>query len=113
MTYTERLARREELLATLPKREYITNAEYSKLKANLTRAKNSGDGRKVLAAVEKAVEVFETKIWPDDWALWRGALDDASHTTQMQAHRIAVDDEYDRLMALSEELHAASIVLFR
>ena len=113
MSYTERLRAIETARAAAPKREYITNAEYAKLKAALTRAKNTGDPERVLRAVEAAVEVFDSKIWPDDWSSWRIALEDASQAARMRAHRIAVDDEYDRLMELSEELHAASLILFR
>ncbi len=99
--YQDILARRDALNRSEP-REYITKQEYAKLKSALTRAKNSGDGHKVLAAVEAAVEVFNEKIWPDDWPLWRIALEDAS----WDARRGSAD--YD----LSNELHAASLVLF-
>jgi hypothetical protein len=111
-TYTERLRDVEARQAAAPKREYLSNAEYAKLKGALTRAKNSGDGRKVLAAVEKAVERFDATIWPDSWASWRIALEDASQDARMAAHD-ADADEYDRLMALSDELYAASHILFR
>lgn len=115
-TYREILARREEVARSLPKREYISNAEFRKLKSALTRAKNSGDPERVLKAVEDAVEVFNAKIWPDDWAMWRVALEDAAQDAQRRSwemDRTEDWDEYDRLVALADELHAASLVLFR
>jgi hypothetical protein len=112
-TYREQLARQEALRASLPKREYITNQEYAKLKSALTRAKNSGDPARVLKAVEAAVDVFNQKIWPDDWAMWRIALEDASQQAKSSAARASIrDGEYERLMTLSDELYAASLVLF-
>ena len=102
MSYVEKLARLEELRASLPKREYISNEEYRKQKAALTRAINSGDPRKVLATVEKAVEDWRTKVWPDDWSRWNNALIDAAMKAKHQ------DDDWE----LSEELFAASAILF-
>lgn len=97
-TYREILAARPDP----PRREYITKQEYAKLKSALTRAKRSGDALRVLRAVESAVAVFNEKVWPDDWAHWRIALEDASH----EARRAGNWD-------LSDELYAASLVLFR
>ena len=111
-TYSERLRDMEARHAVAPKREYLSNAEYAKLKGALTRAKNSGDDQKVLTAVEKAVERFDATSWPDNWSSWRRALEDASQDARMTAHN-ADADEYERLMALSDELYAASMVLFR
>lgn len=111
-TYREQLRQQEAVRASLPRREYITKEEYRKLKSALTRAKNSGDPKKVLAAVENAVAVFNAKIWPDDWALWRIALEDASSAARMAA-RGSNEDEYQQLLAISDELHAASCILFR
>lgn len=52
--------------------------EHPKLKAALTRAKNSGDPVKVLDAVEKAYDRFDAiGAWPDDWHTWNIALSDA------------------------------------
>lgn len=95
--YQDILARRPEP----PRREYITKQEYAKLKSNLTRAKTSGDGRKILAAVEAAVEVFNEKIWPDNWPMWRIALEDA-------AQEAWTERDFD----LRNELEAAALVLF-
>jgi hypothetical protein len=102
MTYREQFAQREALRASLPKREYISDEEWRKQKAALTRAINSGDPRKVLAACEKVVADWNTKVWPDDWARWRRALEDAASAAKYK------HDDWE----LGEELQAASYVLF-
>ena len=56
---------------------YITNQDYRRQKTALTRAVNSGDPLKVLAAVEKTLDEWAGKAWPDAWHRWRNALDDA------------------------------------
>ena len=45
----------------------------------LTRAKNSGDPRKVIAAVDAAFAEFDEpgNIWPDSWHVWNIARLDA------------------------------------
>ena len=54
------------------------NRIYPKQKAALTRAKNSGDPHKVVAAVEKAVaEWNEVGAFPDGWHTWNIAYSDA------------------------------------
>lgn len=66
--------------------------EHPKHKAALTRAKNSGSPLKVLAAVEKAYDAFDTwGAWPDDWAAWRVAAWDA-HFDWLRSEE-AEDDE--------------------
>lgn len=102
MSYTDQLREEEARQAAAPKREYLSNKEYSSLKAALTRAKNSDSPKKVLATVEKAVSRFDETTWPDDWSLWRIALEDASHDARQQGFN-----------ALSQELYAASLMLFR
>lgn len=57
--------------------------KFSAQKAALTRAQNSGDPFKVLAAVKKAVHEWDTHPdfrggWPDDWHRWNIALSDAA-----------------------------------
>jgi hypothetical protein len=101
-TYREQLARREKIRASLPKREFLTKAEFRQLKSALTRACNSGDGEKILATVEKAVSRFDECIWPDDWARWMIALQDAAYAELAKGN-----------LALADELHAASLILFR
>ena len=56
---------------------YVTKQEFTKQKARLTRATNSGDPLNVLKAVEDTVSEWSGKAWPDDWARWARALDDA------------------------------------
>ena len=52
--------------------------EWPKQKAALTRAINSGDPHKVVAAVEKAVREWnEWGTWPDGWHRWNIAYQDA------------------------------------
>ena len=55
----------------------LTQKEYSTLKARLTRAINSHQPEKVKAEVLRANTIFDAKGWPDDWARWQRALDDA------------------------------------
>lgn len=57
--------------------EYISNEDFRKQKAALTRAQNSGDPRKVVAACVKVVADWHGKCWPDDWHRWNIALSDA------------------------------------
>ncbi len=45
--------------------------------AALTRAKNSGDPRKIVAAVDAAFARFNVVGWPDQWPTWQIAKDDA------------------------------------
>lgn len=50
-----------------------------KHKAALTRAVKAGDLEKVKTACAKAVKEWdEIGAWPDDWARWQRALDDAN-----------------------------------
>ena len=54
------------------------NRIYPKQKAALTRAENSGDPNKVVAAVLKAVHEWnEVGAWPDGWHRWNIAYQDA------------------------------------
>jgi len=47
-------------------------------KAALTRARNGGDPEKIAAVCKAAVaEWDEIGAWPDNWANWQRALDDA------------------------------------
>lgn len=54
----------------------LTAALHRKLKSRLTRARNSGDPRKVIAAVKEARASFNAFGYPDDWNRWRIAVDD-------------------------------------
>lgn len=48
-------------------------------RAALTRAVNSGDRERVILVCRDAVREWNAPgcLWPDDWALWQSALDDA------------------------------------
>jgi hypothetical protein len=56
---------------------HLTKKEHSAQKAALTRAINSGDPEKVVAACRSALRTWEGKAWPDDWSRWNIALWDA------------------------------------
>jgi len=51
--------------------------EFPKLKAALTRAQNTKDPQKLLAAAEKGLARFEEIGFPDQWHRWERAKDDA------------------------------------
>lgn len=57
----------------------IENKMFRTFKGRLTRAKNSGDPRKVIAAVAEFDAYYSQpgKVYPDDWARWERAKDDA------------------------------------
>lgn len=59
------------------------NKELPKLRAALTRAKNSGDPLKVIAAVKHANARFDVIGWPDQWSMWERAKDDAELQIRM------------------------------
>jgi hypothetical protein len=68
------------------------NREMPKLKSALTRAQKSGDIVKVLDAVEKALDTFDrVGAYPDNWNIWRNALDDAWQTFRRSD---AYDDDH-------------------
>lgn len=52
---------------------------YRAQKAGLTRAINTGDPDKLIAEVTRTVQEWDgwRTGWPDDWARWQRALDDA------------------------------------
>lgn len=54
------------------------NREWPKQKAALTRAVKTGDPEKIAVVCKKTVaEWDEIGAWPDDWARFQRALDDA------------------------------------
>lgn len=63
----------------------LTQQEYRNLKSRLTRAKNRGPSY-VEAEVRHAFGVFREKGYPDDWARWRGALEDAGQRLSMDGN---------------------------
>lgn len=57
----------------------MSNYNHSAERSRLTRAINSGDDDKVIAACRHAVATWEDKlggIWPDDWHRWNVAIGD-------------------------------------
>ncbi len=52
------------------------NQVKTKCKAALTRAENSGDPSKVIAAVKQARLAFNEYGWPDQWPIWAVAIRD-------------------------------------
>ena len=51
---------------------------FPKQKAALTRAVKTKDAEKIAAVCKAAVQEWnEIGAWPDDWARWQRALDDA------------------------------------
>ncbi len=84
--------------------------EFPKQKRALTLALKSGDYAKVVATTRKTIREWdETGAWPDDWARWERALDDAwweakqkyvrDEIEEMPDH-VSMDDlRYERLTA--------------
>jgi hypothetical protein len=85
--------------------EYITNADYRRQKSGLTRAINSGDPLKVLDNVEKTLNEWSGKAWPDGWARWRNAVEDARWTyTRSPEWSLPMPETLSRFDALLERL---------
>lgn len=55
----------------------LTQSEYSRLKAKLTRAINSKDHARIIRTVDEAEAIFEEKGYPDLWYRWIRAREDA------------------------------------
>lgn len=57
----------------------LIKRNWKRLKANLTRARNSKDPDKVIAAVDAAEKWFETnsQVFPDAWPHWQSLRDSA------------------------------------
>lgn len=62
----------------------LTQAELTKLRASLTRAKNSGDPNKVIRECNKALARFEEVGYPDCWSNWERAKMDAEFEKSRQ-----------------------------
>ena len=58
-------------------------AKFRKHKAALTRAKNSKDPDKIIAACDAFFADFGDDPLPDNWSLWQRAKDDAEHEKEM------------------------------
>jgi len=75
----EALDRIEARPAPKPIDYKAANEAFRRQKAALTRAKNSGDPRKVVEVVVATVREWNASDypWPDSWATWNIALQDA------------------------------------
>ena len=65
----------------------LAKRERASIKAALTRAQKITDPTArmyaVITACRKAVKAWEGwGAWPDGWALWKNALDDATYTAR-------------------------------
>jgi hypothetical protein len=60
--------------------KYLTQAQFRAAKSRLTRAVNSGDPQKVIDTVADQFRDWNDGdyAWPDDWARWQRAHDDAA-----------------------------------
>ena len=63
--------------------EYMTQAEYRKLKTALTRAVNAKDPAKIIATCDKALARFDEVVAPDDWIRWQRAKEDAQWASRL------------------------------
>lgn len=55
----------------------LMKREVPKLKSALTRARNSNDPKKLLAAANRGLEFFANNSYIDDWRIWENAKRDA------------------------------------
>ena len=69
-------------------RTYISNKDFRRQKTALTRAINSGDPIKVLLTCRATYQEWNDNnvIWPDDWARWRNAWDDALYSLRREVY---------------------------
>lgn len=73
-----------------------TKAAWRGCRASLTRALNTKDPERILKAVRKAVVQFNQRGWPDSWARWRVAYEDAKLALQRQGKTAEPIIEFDR-----------------
>lgn len=71
-------------------------------KAALTRARNSGDPHKLLAAARAGLRSFDTYGWPDQWSDWQRAADDAEAKIRYAGH----GDHWRRRGAARQRMHS-------
>jgi hypothetical protein len=55
----------------------LTRREHIAAKSRLTKAQKRGDPGVVIAVCNNVLKLFEEKGFPDDWARWERARDDA------------------------------------
>jgi len=84
--------------------EYITNADYRRQKSALTRAINSGDPVKVLDTVEKTLDEWSGKAWPDAWHRWNIALNDAWYAYERHSYDDRLTEVVDRFKEAARRL---------
>lgn len=65
----------------------LTQRELTALRRKLTTAVNSKDNRKIVKVCDDAMQVFESKGYPDDWSRWQRAKEDATFNRIMGAFR--------------------------
>lgn len=63
----------------------LTRKDHSRLKGRLTRAVRSGNPDRVIAERDYAFAIFERDGYPDDWARWERAAEDAGWSRRMHA----------------------------
>lgn len=68
--------------------EYVSKADFRRQKGALTRAQNSGDPWKVIAACVKVADEWHGLAWPDDWHRWNIALQDACYALRIPCTRL-------------------------
>jgi hypothetical protein len=84
---------------------YVTKAEFTRQKSRLTRAQNTGSPVAVLDAIEKTLDEWSGKAWPDDWARWARALDDAYFTFVRSDAWVADGEKAARFRAAFDRMH--------
>lgn len=69
----------DRLARTVPVDYAALNRMIKRQRAQLSRAKNSGDVEKLAAVVKQHVAEWDAPgaMWPDDWSHWQRTLDDA------------------------------------
>lgn len=73
----------------------VLNRANRRHKAALTRAKNSGDPFKVIAACHAARDEFDENMYPDNWPMWTCALADLQTRDAPSEVIIAARNEED------------------
>ena len=64
--------------------EYIDKKTWRSQRTRLTRAINSGDPIRVLRVVRDVRREWEGYVWPDDWARFQRASDDALYRLEQE-----------------------------
>lgn len=94
----EAQARAERAAAEYKPIDYAAaNRAFRRHKAALTRAKNSGDPRKVIDTVVATVREWNAADypWPDSWSTWNVALQDA--VTELEGWQAGMATHIDNI----------------